>query len=86
MKLLFKLLNKLSLFNYRDSSSHLADAVAFILLGVVMALCWLMSAKVERKLVFTIDEFTLGEAKTVTFGENSDFCIKNVPHDYLRMN
>jgi hypothetical protein len=85
MKLLFKLLNKLSLFNYRDSSSHLANAVAFILLAVVMSLCWIMSAKVERKLVFTIDEFTMGDTRTVTFGENSDFCIKNVPHDYLRI-
>ena len=85
MKLLFKLLNKLSLFNYRDSSSHLADAVAFFLLAVIMALCWMMSAKVDRKLVFAIDEYTLGDARTVTFGENSDFCIRNVPHDYLRI-
>lgn len=85
MKLLFNMLNKLSLFNYRDASSHLADAVAFILLAVIMALCWVMAAKVERKLVFAIDEYMLGDATTVTFGENSDFCIKNVPHDFLRV-
>ena len=34
-------------------------------------------------MVFTIDEYTLGGAKSVTFGENSDFCVKNVPHDFL---
>ncbi|MBP5509064.1 MAG: hypothetical protein J6Y23_14690 [Prevotella sp.] len=85
MKLLFKLLNKLSLFNYRDSSSNLAGAVSFLLLGLVFALCWMMSAKVERKLVFSIDEYLLGDTRTVTFGENSDFCVKNVPHDYLKI-
>ena len=85
MKLLIKLLNKLSLFNYRDSSSHLAGTVAFILLGIVFALCWMMSAKVEQKLAFSIDEYMLGEANVVTFGENSDFCIKGVPHDYLKI-
>ncbi|MBR6978473.1 MAG: hypothetical protein IKH88_01405 [Prevotella sp.] len=83
MNLFYKLLNQLSLYKFRDSSSHLAGAIAFILLAVVFSLCWMMSAKVERKMVFTIDEYTLGGAKSVTFGENSDFCVKNVPHDFL---
>ena len=83
MNLLYKLLNLLSLCKFRSSSSRFASVVAFILLAVVFSLCWMMSAKVERKLVFTIDEYTLGGATTVTFGENSDFCMKNVPHDFL---
>ena len=86
MSVITDLLNKLSLYSYRDSSSRLASAVGLILLGLVFVLCWLMSAKVERKLAFTIDELTLGGAKSVTFGENSDFCVKNVPRNFLTVN
>lgn len=85
MNLLVRLLNKLSLLAPRNSSTRPQQVGAIILLAVAFGLCFYMARKVETKLVFIIDDVELGQVASLTVGDQSDICYKNVPHDYLKI-
>ena len=83
MNLLVRLLNKLSLFAPRNTSARPQLVIAAILIVAAFGLCFFMAQKVETKLAFIIDDVQLGKSSSITVGNQSDICYKNVPHDYL---
>lgn len=67
----------------RKSSSKLTDTIVVCLLALCLLFCFWMTSDIEPKLAFFIDGFELANPQSVTLGDESDVCFRNVQRDYL---
>lgn len=82
-RLSLKTLNFFPRMMKRRSSGWLTNITVVGLLLVCLVFCYWMTSSIEPKLAVFIDSFELPNPQSITIGEGSDVCFKNVKHDYL---